>query len=283
MLAVLAACQPVPRPFEHEPGSQNGLLRLPDSRGIIVLPVAEAPPQTADRLANEMVAALIDRDVPAYLGRGNRSSMILVGEVIDPGRDAHIAWTLYDPEGEEIGDYDQSIEGTSVELWARADPELMATLAAAAAPRIAAHVQDTPDREVLPPPIYVGDVSGAPGNDGKRLQAALRQGLRRLGARVAVTPNAETLVATANVSMTALKDDRTEIAIAWAVSDPFGAEIGKIDQASPFATGVVESRWGELAQEAGLAAAAGMVELVSRIDWRDGFVSPNPEPAAKAR
>lgn len=280
---MLGACQPVPRPFERAPDSENKLLRLPDSRGIIVLPVADAPAETAERLAGEMVTALLELNVPAYLDRGNRSSKILVGEVIDPGREAHIAWTLYDPEGVEIGVYDQSIEGTPIELWARADPALMAALAESAAPRIAVYVQEETEREVLPPPIYVGNVSGAPANGDKRLQAALRQGLRRLGARVAVSPSDETLVATARVSVTALDNDRTEVAIAWAVSDPFGIEIGKIDQASPFASSVVEKRWGELAQEAGLAAAAGLMELVSRIDWREGIRPPAPKIVSEAR
>lgn len=274
LLVVLTACQPVPRVFERAPGSENGLLRLSDSRGILVRPVADAPAATADGLARKMVEALIERDVPAFLSSRNRSSMTLTGTVIDPGRDAHIAWVLYDPQGAEVGRYEQSIEGTPIAPWAQADPALMAAFAAGAAPQIAAYIQDEVKAEVVTPAIYVGRVTGAPANGGTRLQAALRQGLRRLGARVATTPSDETLMATATVRVTPMPDERFEVAIAWAVADPFGAEIGKIDQASPFAKSVVENSWGELAREAGLAAAAGMVDMVSRIDWRDGFVAP---------
>jgi hypothetical protein len=99
--------------------------------------------------------------------------------------------------------------------------------------------------------------------------------LRRMGARVAVDPSDETLTARATVRMTPMDGDRVEVAIGWAVADPFGVEIGRIDQASPFSRRVVENSWGELAREAGLAAAAGMVERVSQIDWRDGFVRPD--------
>jgi hypothetical protein len=274
LLIVLTACQPVPRVFERAPGSENGLLRLSDSRGILVRPVVDAPAATSDGLASEMVEALIEHDVPAFRSSRNRSSMILTGTVVDPGRDAHIAWVLYGPQGEEVGRYEQSIEGTPIEPWALADPALMESFAADAAPQIAAYIQDDVKAEVVTPAIYVGSVSGAPANGGTRLQAALRQGLRRLGARVATAPSDETLIATAEVRVIPIPDDRLEVAIAWAVSDPFGAEIGKIDQASPFAKSVVENSWGELAREAGLAAAAGMVNLVSRIDWRDGFVAP---------
>ena len=277
LLITLTACQPVPRVFERAPDSENGLLRLSDSRGILVRPVVDAPAATADGLARKMVEALIERDVPAFLTSRNRSSMTLTGTVIDPGRDAHIAWVLYDPQGEEIGRYEQTLEGTPIAPWAQADPSLLETFATGAAPQIAAYIQEDVKAEVVTPAIFVGAVSGAPANGGPRLEAALRQGLRRLGARVATVPSDETLIATAEVRVSPMPNDRREVAIAWAVADPFGAEIGKIDQASPFATSVVENSWGELAREAGLAAAAGMVELVSRIDWRDGFVAPETE------
>ncbi len=280
LLVFLTACQPVPRVFERAPDSENGLLRLSDSPGILVHPVIDAPAATADGLAREMVEALIERDVPAFRSSRNRSSMVLTGTVIDPGRDAHIAWVLFDSLGEEVGSYKQSIEGTPIDPWARADPALMAAFAAGAAPEIAAYIQDDVKAEVVTPAIYVGTVSGAPDNGGTRLQAALRQGLRRLGARLATTASDETLMATADVSVKPLADERVEVTIAWAVTDPFGAEIGKIEQASPFAKSVVENSWGELAREAGLAAAAGMVDLVSRIDWRDGFVAPGTEKEA---
>ncbi|MGB0570517.1 MAG: hypothetical protein ACPGQM_00390 [Alphaproteobacteria bacterium] len=274
LLVLLTACQPVPRVFERPPDSDNGLLPLLDSPGILVRPVVDAPAATADGLAREMVKALIEQDVPAFRLSRNQSSMVLSGTVIDPGRDAHIAWILYDPSGEEVGRYEQSIEGTPIEPWALAEPELMEAFAARAAPKIAAYIQDDVKTEVVTPAIYVGTASGAPANGGMRLKAALRQGLRRLGARVAVAPSDETLTATAEVRMTPLPDARTEVAIKWVVADPFGTEIGKIEQASLFANSVIENRLGDLAREAGLAAAAGLVDLVSRIDWRDGFVAP---------
>ena len=275
LLALLVACQPVPRVFERAPDRDNDLLRLSDTPGIMVEPVTDAPPAAARGLAREMVAALIDRDVPAYMGSRNRSSMILAGRVIDPGRDAHIAWVLSNPAGDEVGRYEQSIEGTPIDPWARGDVDMMAAFAGNAAPRIAGFIQEEVKAEVVTPAIYVGTVEGAPEGGATRLQAALRQGLRRMGARVAVDPSDETLTARATVRMTPMDGDRVEVAIGWAVADPFGVEIGRIDQASPFSRRVVENSWGELAREAGLAAAAGMVELVSQIDWRDGFVRPD--------
>jgi len=275
LLIALTACQPVPRVFERNADEDNGLLRLTDSLGIIVEPVVAAPPATAQGLAREMVAALIDRNVPAYMGSRNQSSMVLAGRVVDRGREAHIVWVLRDRNGAVIGEYDQSIEGTPIAPWADGDATLMAAFAERAATRIAGFIQEDGKGEIVMPAIHVGEVNGAPQGGTTHLQAALRQSLRRMGARVAKKPGKEALTASANVHLTPLDGDRVEVAIGWIVADPFGFEIGRIEQASPFARRVVEERWGELAREAGLAAAAGMVDLVSRIDWREGFLRPD--------
>lgn len=278
-ILVLTACQPVPRPFESGRESPNELLQLSDSSGVTVLPVADAPPATAEQLALEMAAALIERNVPAFVTGGNRSSMLLSGEVVDPGRDAKIVWTLFDPTGEELTRLDQVIEGTPIDLWAAADPALLARLADEAAPAIAVFIQGEAVSEVLVPPIFVGAVSGDEDVDTVRLETALRQALRQQGARLATLPSPETLVASATVEITPLPNARSEVTISWAIRDPYGTEIGKIDQASPFPRDVLATEWGSISRQAGVAAAAGIVELVSQIDWSQGFVSPDSEAA----
>jgi hypothetical protein len=274
LVMALAGCQPVPRPFDDVRKSPNDLLKLSDTRGIMVLPVTDAPPNTARELAAQMAAALIKQNLPAFVSGASRSSMVLSSAVIDPGRDAVIGWTLVDPDGKEIGRHEQILEGTPVELWARADPELMTTLANIAAPSIAVMVQDEQVHEVFAPPVFVGDVRGTNPRDTIRLQSALRRALRGLGTRVATARSDKTLVATANVAITPLPKDQREVAIAWAVSDPFGTEVGKIEQASPFSRTAVEQKWGQLAREAGVAAAAGIKQLISQIDWSKGFLPP---------
>ena len=75
----IAGCQPVPQPFQ--PGTaqktSNPLLDLPDRSGVVVRPVAGMPGESGRALAEEMATALIDRNLPAFTGNGNRSSLIL--------------------------------------------------------------------------------------------------------------------------------------------------------------------------------------------------------------
>ena len=282
-VAFLVACQPVPRPFEGGRETPNELLKLSDSRGIMVLPVSDAPPATAEKLAAEMAAALIEQNIPASVASGNHSSLTLASQVIDPGRDAMIAWTLFDAGGKKVARHEQIIEGTPIDLWAVADPDLMARLAGEAAPEIAVVVQGESVVEVRAPPIFVGDVSGTNEKDTIRLQAALRQALRRLGARIANAPSPQTLVASANVAINPLSEDQSEGAITWAVRDPFGTEIGKIEQASLIARNVIAQEWGSVARQAGIAAAAGIIELISQIDWSQGFVPPAPNARTQSQ
>jgi len=276
VLVALVACQPVPRPFEADRKAPNTLLQQADFRGIRVLPIADAPPETAKKLASGTANALLDQNVPAFVLGGNRSSLTLVGKVIDRGQNAIIAWTLVEFDGTEVVRHNQLLEGTPVERWVAADPDLMAALAAQAAPSIAAMVKGTEVREVAAPPIFIGDIKGATAPEAIRLQAALRQALRKFGARLANASSDQTLVAAANVSITRLDEKLSEVAISWAVTDPFGTEIGRIDQASPIAHTVIEQNWGQLSRQAGIAAAAGIVELVSQIDWSQGFLPPPP-------
>ena len=275
-LIFITACQPVPRPFESDRTTPNELLRLSDARGIIVMAVEDAPPATATALAEQMVEALQNRNVPASRSGGTRTSMVLRGAIVDPGYDAMIAWTLFDSDGGEVGRYEQIIEGTPIGPWANADPDLMASLAGAAAEPVSRWVQEETVREVTVPPIFVGAVTGTGTQDANRLRTALRQALRGQGTRTATTASDKTLIARAEVSITNLPDARKDVAISWRIEDPFGTEIGKIDQASPVPETMVEQQWGRLARQAGVAAAAGIAELISRIDWSQGFRPPAP-------
>lgn len=279
---LVAACQPVPRPFQHDrAAAPNELLQLSDAGGIRVQAVEDAPRAPAERLADEMVAALIKRNVPAFRSGGNRTSLVLASQVVDPGQDAHIAWTLFGPDGGTVGSYNLVLEGTPIDSWANADPDLMAAMAQTAAEPISRLVQHERVAEVQAPPIYVGDIRGANEQQALRLRTSLRQALRGLGTRLSNVSSQDTLTASADVKITQLAGAMSEVAIVWRIHDPFGTEIGKIDQASPVPDKAVAEQWGTLARQAGVAAAAGISQLVSSIDWRDGFLPPPPEPPSR--
>ena len=69
-------------------------------------------------------------------------------------------------------------------------------------------------------------------------------------------------------------DGLQTVEIAWTVWDPFGVEVGTIAQARPVAAGSLNSNWGLVANEAALAGAAGIAEMVRQIDWSRGIQPP---------
>lgn len=264
----IAACQPVPQPFSHVVTGSTAQLDLPDSGGIVVLALTEAPPLTAAALAQAMVTALVSRNIPASNGSGNSRSYFLQGSVEDDGRDAAIAWTLYDPQGGVIETVRQSIEGTPVRAWAEARPALMERLADQAAPLIAALIQTGVPSENPLPAVHIIPVTGAPGAGNRQLGIALRRHLSALGLRLIDAAGAQDVTVSGTVAVTPPADGRQQATLDWRIIDANGAEIGKISQSNPVAAGSLDGHWGSTADNAAAGAAQGVDALIRQIDWR---------------
>lgn len=110
---LLTACQPLSRPFAHQDGLDQTILRIPDGAGIYVVTPHSASNETAssetmDRLVNGMVAALHAADIVATQGATrNPTSFVLVPQILAPqiregGGDGAIVWTLTSPDGQEL-------------------------------------------------------------------------------------------------------------------------------------------------------------------------------------
>lgn len=268
LAALLAACQPVPQPFSHVETGDSVLLDLPDSGGIVVLELADAPPAAATGLANAMATALARRNVPAGTGSGNSRSHFLQGSIEDDGRDAAIVWTLQDPHGEIVETMRQSIEGTPIEPWANGDPALMERLAERAAPQIAALVQGRVPVENVLPGVRILPVAGAPGAGNRQLAYALRRHLAAFGHEIVEDAGQQDIVVRGTVAVSPPSNGRQQATLDWRVLDHEGKEVGKIMQSNPVAAGSLDGSWGEIADIAARGAAEGIDALIRRIDWR---------------
>lgn len=262
----LAACQPVPRPFEGFAPPERELLALPDRGGIVVLPVAEAPPAAAEGLAHALAAALRDVDVPAVTEGGNRESAFLQGSVIDLGHDAHIVWELFASDGRPIGQVEQMIEGTPIAEWAAGDAELMAALAERGAGPIAGLIQGEVVVEAAAPRVALAPVVGAPGDGNLALTAAMRAALAR--EIEVVTGDATALRIAGRVQVGAAEDGLQPVAITWSVLDASGAEVGQVSQSNSVPAGSLDGAWGEVAVFVADWAAAGILDLLQEARMR---------------
>jgi len=269
-LAVLAACQPVPKPFSHGGAPPQELLQLADAQVITVLPVIDRAGEPLELLSQQMVDALHEQNIPAAYGRGGRSSFLLSGYFSTPPDPPALIWTLQTQQGEVIGRVVQQLENGGGEPTKLTGHKAFAHAAHA----LAALIRGDEPEEVLPPPIHVGEVVGAPGDGNSRLRAAMEQLLPRTGLEMAPQATADTLVLTGKVTPDPVRDGKQQVEIAWTVRDPFGVEVGTIAQASPVAAGSLDANWGLLANEAALAGVVGIAEMIRQIDWSQGFQQP---------
>jgi hypothetical protein len=269
-VALLAACQPVPKPFSHDGAPPSDLLRLTDGQGITVLPVTDRGGTPLELLTRDMVRALHAQNVPATYGGTGRSSYLLLGRFSTPPAPPALIWTLRTQQGDEVGTVVQPLRD------AAGQPANLASHRAfeRSAGDIAALIRDEPPAEAVPPPLHVGDVAGAPGDGNSRLRAAIEQLLPRTGLELAPQAATDSLIITGRVTVDGPRNGEQIVDIAWTVWDPFGVEVGTIAQARAVAAGSLDGNWGLIANEAALAGAVGIAEMVRQIDWSQGIQPP---------
>lgn len=269
-VAVLAACQPVPKPFSHGNAPPSELLKLTDAKGITVLPVTDRTGEPLEQLTGKMVKALQEQNIPATYGGNSRSSYLLLGNLSSPPAPPGLTWTLQTQQGDELGKVVQPLGNLAGETPKLAKSGTFERSAAA----LAALIQDDPPNETILPTVHIGEVAGAPGDGNSRLRAAMEQLLPRTGLELAPRADADSLVVTGAVTLEPARGGEQRVEIAWTVRDPYGIEVGSIAQARPVAAGSLDSNWGLIANEAALAGAVGIAEMVRQIDWSQGFQPP---------
>jgi hypothetical protein len=263
----LAACGPIPRPFqpEEKDGLANPLLRLPDHGGVVVPPVAGMPEGEGRALAEAVAEALRGHDIPANTRSGNRYSLILdLRASPEPGGRVGLDAQLVDPQGTTLN------EGRHVDVPPRARevPAEWAGLAKRVAEAIVAAIkpETLAQRDKLP--VRLAMPEGAPGDGGLALLRALAFHLERMGVRLTDDPRAPALGVTGNVAIgpaPAIQGaEARRVSVAWRVADPEGGELGRIDMANAVPLRAVDRQWAELSFEIAAASAEAIRELVER-------------------
>ena len=273
-LTALTACGQLPRPFQAEDKAANELLHLSDRAGILVMPMAGDRPGAPGTLAEAMVARLRDLNVPASATRGNEESPVLYGRALvrpisADGEEALLFWELRDVDGRRRGMHSLRRELPKGSWW-RADPELIAALAAAAAPKVAAMVQD-PAVEMAAIPgfprarLVVLPLDGAPGDSADSLIRALEAELLAAKLPVAERIAEDDLLVLGDVALGPARDGRQDVAVTWlVVSAREGTDLGEVAQRNRVPAGSLDGPWGPTARAIARGAAEGVMDLLKR-------------------
>jgi hypothetical protein len=105
-------------------------------------------------------------------------------------------------------------------------------------------------------------VTGAPGDGGSTLTAAIQRELTKNGLSLANVPDAQSYKVEGKVAMGESKDGKQPIQIDWNVIDPSGKKLGTVSQKNEVPQGSLDGSWGKTADAAAAAAAQGIIKLL---------------------
>ena len=271
-IAVLSACQPVPRIFQ--PDQKAGLefadFAIADKLVVFVAGIDNAP-AAIDRA---LVAALVERlqahDIAASATTANRGSYLLTCDAHwDSADTVTLAWRLIDAEGLVVGLVDQR-SAVDKAAWAGGEPALVAAIVAEAAPRLAAIIGDhdpamlagaTPG---LLRAVYVRPVRGAPGDGNTTLTQAMRAVLKAANLSLSPDPPKQGIHVRGDVSVVP-HDAFEQVIIRWRVVDTAGVELGVVSQSNQVAAGALDGPWGAIALAVAQGGAEGVIRILSEI------------------
>ncbi len=263
VVAVAAACQPLPQPFQPDntgaPAATDPLLQRGPSFSLLVPPV-RGMGANGQKLADDLARALQDREIPASSHSASRASYVLVGEAGDQATgQGQIAWTVVDPRGVTWRKLSQPLTAPAAAL---ADPRAnLGPVAQAAARLIEPALQDDAAIAHGPPKVRIASVVGAPGDGNQALPVALRAVLTQKKVARIEEGASDAYIVTARIALTDGPRNGQTIEIQWIVTDPTGKEIGTVGQKNVVPKGSLDGKWGDIA----FAAAEGAAEGLSRI------------------
>ncbi|MDE2198631.1 MAG: hypothetical protein KGJ41_06390, partial [Rhodospirillales bacterium] len=260
MLAMLAGCGELPRPFAGHPGAMAERLARPPPARLAVLPDPSAP-----ALAPAMADALVAREVPAVAGPAHPGDWRLLTSDIAAGGRVVPHFVVQDPAGAAQG----SLDGAPVDaaLWPAAAADAGRNAAAPIADLLtsidAARRQSDPNSLLnRPARLAFAGVSGAPGDGDTSLAQAMRGELARRGLVLGASPRDADFTLRGQVTATAIAGGQQRVEILWIVDDANGREAGRVAQLNDVPAGTLAGFWGDVAQVVAQQAAGGVREVI---------------------
>lgn len=260
----LAACGDIPQPFRHDEDGVPRLARPKMTRGVTIHPPEDSAQGRA--LADSLVRALEDQDVPALVSDGPAFGHVIDGTLNDGGKTVSVRWVLKSPDGSQTATATHTIAKASLE---QNNPAILKRSAATAAVALAAPLAD-PDAQPTAnpgptavdnrPTVAVIALKGLPGDGDTALTAAIRRALGRGG--LLVKDEGADYMVQGMVGVAAGRPGEDIVSVSWVVRRGDGAELGRISQDGSIPRGRLAQSWGTLARDIAEGGAAGVVEVV---------------------
>lgn len=126
------------------------------------------------------------------------------------------------------------------------------------------------------PKIFISGVIGAPGDGNDSLVKNLRRIMISAGAQTVDKRLQSNFLVKGFVNVSPLYDAIHHVAITWLVTTKDGRELGKASQKSQVPMGVVNARWGKIAEVAAQEGSVGIVKII-KMYLKTSWKKTNPE------
>lgn len=279
LVAAVAACGPLPRPFGRDVGEAPKSLALNISLDSVeVEPLSGTTRPMGELLARAVIKKLEkDYEIPAAMSGLNKSHYILTGHVRMP-RDTPtgnagivIGWQLDTRGGGVVGSYVEEVAATLLE-WDYGAADLLDQVGKDAGDWVAKQILGErfddagTDRLLGRKGVFVTDVSGAPGDGNGALRRAMIVALAGRGLKLADGIEVAAFTLEATVAVGPPENGAQSVRIVWLVKDAVGAVLGKAEQANAVPVGALDGAWGQTAAFVAAAAVDGLVGVIEKND-----------------
>jgi hypothetical protein len=270
VLALLAACQPLPQPFQpsaQEKGAAVAMLPK-DTHGISILEISGLPSALSGPLRAAIAQRLRDEDIPAAVDIGHRGAFLLRGEAsltpLSPQEEeVQIAWFLVPPDG---GDVRMINRRDAIPRGQAQNPTIpqLDRIARGVTTALVPMLNPTVAEAQGVRGVSVWGVDGAPGDGKLALKRALEFILRENGVPIVERDTPEALVVSGTVSLAKPVSGVQLIRLRWVLLMPDGSELGTVEQENQIPAGSLDNNWGEAAIFAAEGAFEGLAALLEK-------------------
>jgi hypothetical protein len=274
----LAACGTLPEPFYGNPGPEGARLAVPPAP-VLMVPaptLAMLDDTSASLYAKDLAAALVNYDVPSIAGPATPTAWQLSMSAALAGNNVVPAYVITGPDKKIYGH--EAGAPVPAQAWANGDPAALQTAAEADAQGLSkllaginARIQGSnPESlENRPPRIFVGMVTGAPGDGDTTLPLDLTRALPGPDLEVVTNAAEADFMVTAAVK-TQPDQGQLQVELDWSVADVNHRKIGQVTQIHDLAAGDITPYWGDVAAAAAAEAAGGIQQVVANAVLKKG-------------
>jgi hypothetical protein len=268
----LAACGTLPQPFYGNPGSQEAAkLSLPPAP-VLMLPTPKTAlldDTAAAAYAHDLAAQLAAHDVPSVAAPAKKGNWQLVISASLSGTNVIPAYVITGPDGKTYGHTTGAAapaagwsngDDATLQAAATADAATLTTLMTSINAQIQQSNPESLENRV--PKLFVGAVTGAPGDGDTSLPLNVSRDLP--GANLELTKTAATadFTVTANIKTTPAPQGQIQVELDWIIRDRNNRLVGQVTQIHDLNPTDITPYWGDVAAAAGSEAAQGINTVV---------------------